>query len=457
MFDSEKKPARPVPAYGLPTLTMLVIASMVGVGVFTTSGFTLAAVGTPARVMLCWAIAGAIAMSGAVAYAQLARRMPESGGEYLYLSRNVHPVVGFLAGWVSLTAGFSGAIATAAVGFERYAMPDTIRPAWLPTDSVAILLVVLCAVAHGRHAVTGKQLQNGVVIVKLVTLFVFGAMVLLKLPTHSWHWQPSTVPEDDMWQSAVAIATSLVWISLSYAGFNAAIYVASESSEARRNVPRALLLGTGLVTLLYLMLNAVFVTSVPVSELAGQEAVAAIAAAAIGGDWLEMLMRVAVSLGLLSSVMGMIMTGPRVYSRMADDGVFPLMFAASRQGVPRSIFLQAGIAVGLILLQRILVATGLLSSSLLGLLMYLSTTLSVTSAVCVATLFLPQVRREAKPSKRADAAAAIYVLTTTLSIALLVQSHKVNGQSQGLWHLTGAVITFATGLIAWTVFQRRRA
>ena len=126
--ETTKKP------FGFASLTLLVIASMVGVGVFTTSGFTLAAVGSPSRTLLCWCIGGTIALAGAVSYGRLARLLPESGGEYLYLSRNVHPSAGFVAGWVSLTAGFSGAIATAAVAFEQYAVPESIRPAALPPD-----------------------------------------------------------------------------------------------------------------------------------------------------------------------------------------------------------------------------------------------------------------------------------------------------------------------------------
>jgi amino acid transporter len=436
-------------SYGMTTLTLLVIASMVGAGVFTTSGFTLGAVGSPFRVLVCWALGGAIAICGAIAYGRLAKLMPESGGEYLYLSTHVHPLVGFLAGWVSLTAGFSGAIATAAVAFERYALPESLRPDWLPPDAAAILLVVFCGLAHGWHPFTGKLLQNFVVTLKLLTLLVFGTLVVLKLGTHTWHLVPAEPPSEDLWQTTVSMATSLVWISLSYAGFNAAIYVASESRQAQRNVPSALLLGTVLVTVLYLALNAVFVTSVPMEDLIWQEPVAAIAAQAIGGNRLELLLRVAVSLGLLSSVLGMIMTGPRVYSKMADDGVFPRPFSASSGGVPRSIMLQTAIAVGLILLQQLLVATEVLSSSLLGLLTYLGTTLSLTSAACVATLFLPKVRRQSPSAWYVHPAAAVYVLATGASIVLLMLSHEVDGHSRGLWHLTGAAITFATGCVAW--------
>jgi amino acid transporter len=437
---------------------MLVVASMIGAGVFTTSGFTLSAVGSPLMVMVCWTIAGAIAMCGAVAYGQLARLMPQSGGEYLYLSRNVHPVAGFLAGWVSLTAGFSGAIATAAVAFEQYAVPDVIRPVWLPQDACAVIVVVLCGATHALRTLAGKRFQNGVVCVKLLALATFLGIVSLKLFSHPWQFAAAPERPETSWNMVTAIATSLVWISLSYAGFNAAIYVASESKLASRSVPRALVLGTAGVTALYLILNLIFVTATTPDQLVWQEAVAAIAAQAIGGDGLEWLIRMAVALGLLSSVSAMIMSGPRVYSKMADDGVFPKLFSATRGGIPRSVALQTGIAVSLIILQRILVDLEVLRSSLLGFLIFLGTTLSLSSAACIATLFLPSIRRQhaVRPTLFQHSANLIYVLATFGSVILLVCTHQnADGQSVGWWHLTGAAATLITGLIAWQFFGTR--
>lgn len=443
--------------YGLPSLTLLVIASMIGAGIFTTSGFTLGTVGSAQRVMLCWCVGGVIAICGAVAYGRLAQLVPQSGGEYLYLSRHVHPFAGFLAGWVSLTAGFSGAIATAAVAFERYAVPDSVKPTWLPDDMIAIAVVLVGGALHGIHSPFGKHFQNGVVCVKLCALAAFLGVVVFRLPDHSWFvFTDSPKPEGGL-PLVTAIATSVVWISLSYAGFNAAIYVASESAQARRVVPRALLSGTVGVTLLYLILNLIFVTSAPIAELAWQEDIAAIAAHSIGGTGLEGLVRIAVALGLLSSVLGMIMTGPRVYSRMADDGVFPSTFRASKNGIPRSIALQTGIAVGLILVQRILVETGWLSSSLLGMLIYLGTTLSLSSALCAATLFLPSViRADFQRPRWVNVATAVYVVATLTAILLLIVSHQEEGQPRGFLHLTGALLTLISGTTAWFCFVARK-
>ncbi|MCH2203254.1 MAG: amino acid permease [Fuerstiella sp.] len=440
--------------FDVVSLTLLVVASMIGVGIFTTSGYTLGAVASPAGVILCWVLGGIIALCGATAYGRLASLMPQSGGEYLYLSRTLHPLAGFLAGWISLTAGFSGAIATAAVAFEQYAMPDTLRPVGMPEDALAVTVVILFGLIHGLKPGFGKITQNVVVAVKIVALTTFLGIAASRIGIHDWHFSAVENSPTTIRQSATAIANSLVWISLSYAGFNAAIYVAGESREAARMVPRALLLGTAAVTVLYVLLNLVFVTATPTSAIVGQEPVAAIAANAIGGPNLERLIRIAVSLGLLSSISGMIMTGPRVYSQMASDNVFPTVFSIDRSGPRLAIGLQTGIAAGLILIQHFLVSTGLLESSLLGLFIYLGTTLSISSACCAATVFLPGVRKQLNSCSLAgDIACSVYVVATLVSVLVMALSHQVDGKSQGAWHLSGAVLTLVTGGIAWKVFR----
>lgn len=438
--------------FGLGSLTSLVIASMIGVGVFTTSGFTLGATGSFQNVMLCWALGGLIAVCGAIAYGQLATVMPESGGEYLFLARSLHPSAGFLAGWISLVAGFSGAIATTAVGFVPYALPDSIRPVWLPPEAVAITLIVAFGAAHSASVRWGARVQNAIVGLKLVALLCFLAVVTMKANSHDWHFHTATA--SGFTKSIGSIASSLVWISLSFAGFNAAIYVAGESKDAKKTVPRALVLGTVLVTALYLVLNFVFVASVPADEIVWQKPVAAIAARALGGWQLELLIRITVSLGLASSISGMIISGPRVYSKMADDCVFPLRFAGTDIGIRRSITLQCLIAIGLILLQKVLVAVGLQDDVLLGLFIYLGTTLSISSACCVATLFLPSVRSGLPVGSGWKLIpAVIYVIATLASVIIMAATHEIGDQTQAFHHLGGTIITFVTGYIAWLMFR----
>lgn len=439
--------------FGVWSLTFLVVASMIGTGVFTTSGFTLGAVGSVGNVMLCWVLGSVIAICGAVGYGQLASVMPQSGGEYLFLSRHVHPLAGFLGGWISLVAGFSGAVALSAVAFEQYAVPDSLRPVWLPADSVAIGLIVFFGVIHALHVRRGTWLQDAVVMIKLLALVAFLLIVGWHAPSHQWHLAPTDPPPSGT-DLVYAVATSLVWISLSFAGFNAAVYVAGESKQATRNVPRALLWGTGLVSILYLLLNFVFVAAAVPDDIRWQEPVAAIAARAIAGEHLELMIRVVVSLGLATSISGMVMSGPRVYARMADDGVFPSRFRPHEGRFSHSVTLQCVISVGLILIQRALVRAGFSDSSLLGLLKYLGTTLSLSSACCVLTLFLPAVSRRLPQRNILKSVMSLtYAVATIGSVVLMTVSHQENGQWRGLWHLSGVTVTLISGLVAWWMIR----
>lgn len=330
-------PDAPAPRrLGLASAVFLVVASMIGAGVFTSSGFALASLGTPGRVLAAWALGGVVAACGALSYGALARALPESGGEYTFLARTLHPAAGFVAGWISLWAGFTSPIALAALGLAAYLGAGRelgFDPRWIGSGVIA-----LAALLHGIRLSPGVVAQNVVVVAKLAGLVVFAGLGLAALPERA----PSAplVPFQ-----LGELAVSMVWISLAYSGWNAAVYLGGEVRDPERNLPRALLLGTLVVTLLYLVLNAVFLYSTEPAALAGQEPVGAIAAEALGGPRLAGFLTVLVVLALWTSVSSMVMAGPRVYARMAEDGVFPRCFAA-RGEVPRaSVLLQALLAI----------------------------------------------------------------------------------------------------------------
>ena len=302
--------------FGSGTLAALVVANMIGAGVFTTSGFTLADLGSSGRVLAAWVVGGAIAICGAIGYGALARRLTESGGEYLFLSRVLHPAAGFVAGWISLIAGFTGAIAFAAHAFESYVRP---ADSSLPPNLIAVAVIVVAAAVHAFRARAGAFGQNGVVAAKLLVLAGFVGFAVVKWAGDSPSW-PVCDPGPF---SLSAFAGSLVWISLSYSGFNAAIYVAGEARDPARVVPRAMLRAALGVTFVYLALNLVFVGFVPYEDVVGRPDVAFAAASSLLGDAGAQIVRAIVALSLLSSVSSMIMAGPRVFAKMADDGVFP--------------------------------------------------------------------------------------------------------------------------------------
>jgi APA family basic amino acid/polyamine antiporter len=238
-----------------------------------------------------------------------------------------------------------------------------------------------------------------------------------------------------------------MWISLSYLGFNAAVYVASEAANVRRNVPRSMWLGTLIVTVFYLLLNFVFVTAAPVGELMGKEDIASVAAQAVGGVFAERWIRVAVVLGTTTSVAGMIMTGPRVFSRMADDGLFLAAFRSGPRCVPRTVMLVTVISLVMVF-----------ASGLRGLTGYLSTLLTLSSAVTVATLLLPdrtgagESPVESGVSRKrnfATGAALLYCLGTT-GVAVLMAFHDPQD-------VLGAAVTLAIGTVVWFAGRVRKS
>jgi APA family basic amino acid/polyamine antiporter len=420
--------------FGVLTLASLVVANMVGAGIFTTSGFALADLGTPALVLWAWAAGAGIAVCGAVSYGMLARRIPGSGGEYLYLARIVHPVAGFMAGWVSLLAGFTGAIAFAATTMEAYLLPDAARPAWLPRDAVAIAAILASAAMHGIRADAGAVAQNLAVTLKLAVLLLFVALGAFALTDAG---EAGSTPAATEGFPVGAFAMSLVWISLSYSGFNAAVYLAGEARDADRTVPRALLLGTVAVSLLYLALNAVFVLLPPPPAVAGAADVAAVAARYLGGQDMALAARAVIALALFTSVSAMVMAGPRVYARMADDGLFPRRMAL-RGGVPRA-------AIGL---QAVLACVFVLASELQQLLSYLGFTLSLSAAATVAGLFLDHARQ-----RRPPVASAAYPWVPA-AFVLLSLGLAALAAGQNPAELVAAVVTLGAGALAYLAIRR---
>ncbi|MEM8781523.1 MAG: APC family permease [Planctomycetota bacterium] len=419
---------------GLPALTGLVVASMIGAGVFTTSGYALADLRHPGLVMLAWLIGAAVAGCGAVSYGLLARHLTENGGEYVMLARLVHPGVGFVAGWVSLLAGFTGATAFAAVAFEAYVLPDAARPSWLPANMLAVTLIVLCTLPHTRHTTRGARLQAGAIVAKVALLVVFLGWAAAR-PAR-WHFG-SLPPAEDPTPWALGLASAVMWVSLSFSGFNAAVYVAGEARNAGRMVPRAMALATGLVAVIYLLLNAVFVFGPPAEAVAGRPDVAAVAAQHFGGPWLAGLVRLTVGVALATSVSSLAMAGPRVYAAMAADGLFPRRFEMRGTPPTRAIALQAALSIVAVLL-----------GDLRGLLGYLGLTLSLSSMATVASLWRLRSVSATPPGRFPWwPLAPMFYLSTTLLLALLVAWQR---PSEAL----AATATLVSGAALFWVIRR---
>jgi APA family basic amino acid/polyamine antiporter len=417
---------------GLTSAAALVVANMVGAGVFTTSGFALADLGRPEPVLLAWVVGGLMALCGALSYGALARRIPESGGEYTFLSKTLHPFAGFLAGWVSLLAGFTAPIAAAALGLQAY-LADSLglagRPEWIGTTAILI-----AGLMHGLRLRAGVVLQNTAVGLKLA---VIGAFVLLGAMHSPSHADAAVLPTGDLGLGAFAV--TLVWISFAYSGWNAAVYVAGEVREPEHNLHRSLWLATGLVTLIYLALNAVFLYSAPAQALAGKAEVGAIAAEAIGGTGLRQAVSVLVALALFTSISSMVMAGPRVYARMAEDGLFPRWLGAAGEVPTAAVALQVGLAV--------LVAW---ASGLRELLGYIGFTLGISAAATVGGLFALRHREGPGrvPVPGYPWVPGLFILTTLAAAGFMAVREPLEA--------TLGLLTIASGIpVFW--WHRRRA
>lgn len=327
---------------GTLSLGALVSANMIGAGVFTTSGFALADLGSPTYVMLAWALGGVIAVLGALCYGALAARISESGGEYTFLLRTLHPSVGFMAGWVSIWAGFTGAIAFAAEAAQAYVTPWI--PEGVPPDLIGSVAIVLAGLLHTRGVHQGARVQNVVVIVKI-------AMLLVLIAIGASHLAIQPVAEEAQAPAAFSFGTfavTMMWVSLSYSGWNAAVYVAGEARDPERTLPRSMLFATLLVTGVYLALNGIFVHAAPLEVLAGQQDIAAVAATALGGHTLELFVRVVLAVALLTSISSLVMIGPRVIAQMAGDGFLPRRLAFKGEVPAAAIWTQVVLAVAIL-------------------------------------------------------------------------------------------------------------
>ena len=417
------------------TLVALVVGNAIGAGIYTTSGFSLADLGSREWVLLAWFVAGLNALMGAISYGMLVQRLTESGGEYLYLSRSIHPLAGFIAGWISLLAGFPGAIAFAALAFEAYARAALPSLVAIPLDLIAIIVTVAAGVIHIVRVKTGALTHEffvSIMMLLLAGVIIWAAFVFLTNPT-----LPVAEPVSLASFNLLAFANSLVWISLSYSGFNAASYVAGEVHHAKQRVPRGMIIGTLITMLLCVLINAIMLYGTSSDLLHGQAEVAAITAQAMGGIGGRRLIELLIAISLLTSITAMVLAGPRVYAKMTEDGALPKFFKARLGQPPRtSIMLQVVSALMLILI-----------ADLRDLLSYLGFTLSLCLALAVSSLFVRHWRLGEKPSSAWYPLAPIVFVVCTSLFAVL---SAVNEPKQFL----AAIPTLAMGVVAYLVSRR---
>lgn len=333
------------------TAFCVIVANMVGTGVFTSLGFQLFDLNTGFPLIMLWVLGGIAALCGAMSYAELGAALPRSGGEYNFLSRIYHPGLGFAAGWVSALIGFAAPVALAAMTFAAYSRaafaPDA--PQWADQALASALVAVLGFVHAGRRQ-AGGQLQIVFTLIKIVVIIAF----CVGAPALASTWQPvgfTPVGGDLTAMSSGAFAVSLIYVSYAYTGWNAATYVISELDSPQRNLPKVLVGGTVVVMILYVSLNAVFLLVAPMEDMVGKIEIGVIAARAAFGEFGAQSAGGVLALLLISTVSAMTIAGPRVLQMVGED-LPPLkaLGKTNEDGVPsRAIYLQTGIALTFIL------------------------------------------------------------------------------------------------------------
>jgi APA family basic amino acid/polyamine antiporter len=293
----------------------MVITSMIGVGVFTSVGFQLAGLPSGFVILMLWVVGGVVSLCGALCYAELVAMMPRSGGEYHILREAYHPMAGFLAGWVSITAGFAAPIAAVAMAFGKYT--EALGLTGLPHQFVAATLIIAVAAVHlGSLRLVGSFLTATTVLkVGLILAFLVGAW--MSKSGQEISFAPKT--GDATLLASSNFATSLVYVMFAYLGWNGAAYVASDVKNPQRNVPLAFGIGIISVMLLYIVLNAAFLRSTPWDQMSGELEAALISAKAIFGESGGRFMGGLIAFGIISTVAGFTWAGSRVNQRMGQD------------------------------------------------------------------------------------------------------------------------------------------
>ena len=381
-------PGRTKSKFRFTTVTAVVIANMVGTGVFTSLGFQLLQIRSGFALLALWAVGGIAALCGAMTYAELGAALPRSGGEYNFLDRIFHPAAGFVSAWVSATIGFAGPCALAAMTFAAYATSvfDNDSSHWL-RPALAAGLVIALGLAHASNHRTSGRTQVVFTVLKVVVIIVFCVTALAFVGEFQpIRFLPAAGDVGELFSAEFAVA--LIYVSYAYTGWNAATYLSSELEEPQRTLPVILFSGTLVVMLLYVALNYVFLSVAPVDAMRGEVEVGYIAARSAFGEMGGMLAGLILAALLISTVSAMTLAGPRVLQVVGEDYHALRFFArTNRDGIPAAaIYTQTALSLIFIL-----------TASFESILVFAGFTLALNSFVTVLSVFVLRWRRPELP------------------------------------------------------------
>jgi len=434
-------PPQLVRELGLFSATNLVVANMVGAGIFTTSGLLMGELGSPLVMLALWVAGGLLALAGALCYGELGAAMPDAGGEYLYLGRLFHPALGFLSGWISFLVGFSAPLAASALACSHYllsALPSVPAGVGWWQKLLAIVVVAAFTGAHVRGIHVGARVQNTLTagkVVLILALIVAGVASGRGDVDHLF--TGGAVAGVPGWKT---MGLALMWIMFAYSGWNSAGYVGSEIRDPQRNLPRSLLLGTGLVMLLYLALNLLFVYAIPARDMGGVVAIGSLAAERLFGDAVRALFSALIGFALLSSISALVILGPRVYYAMARDGYF---FRAVADVSPAT-----RVPAKSILLQSLIAAVLIMSGTFEQILTYMGFCLGIFPILAVLGVF--RLRRSGTPGYRMPGFPIVPVVFAGVSALVLILAFQERPVESSI-----ALLTVVTGVPFYLIFRAR--
>jgi len=417
----------------------VLVANMIGTGVFTALGFQALALHTGIALLMLWGVGGLVALCGALAYAELGTMFPHCGGEYVYLGRAWHPLAGFLGGWVSMTVGFAAPIALAGIAFGRYVSAIVT----LPPLVASLVVVAVVATVHLAGLHTAKRFQVLITSTQLVLIAAFIVAGLRFTPA-----VPVRLALDGAaWREIVSpsFAISLVYVSYAFTGWNAAGYIAGEIHAPQRTIPRALVAGTVLVTVLYVLLNWSFLRTVPLADLAGRVEVGALSAQAMFGRTGGVVMSATIATVLIATISAMVLGGSRVTQAVMADlppgrALGRALGRRATDGVPRNA----------ILAQLALIIALLLTNSFEQVMLYAGFTLNLMSLLTV--LGMLRLRLRAPDAPRPYRAWG-YPVTPLVYVALSVWTLGTLLRQRPLESISG-LGTLALGIAVWWWAQR---
>lgn len=443
-MQNHRPHSRPGDKFTYRTATAVIIANMVGTGVFTSLGFQLLEFDSGFLLVALWVAGGVAAFCGAMSYAELGAALPRSGGEYNFLSEIYHPAAGFVSGWISVTIGFAAPTALAAITFGAYAMPalSDAPPAW-GVKAFATALVAVLAVIHASNRRNSGGAQLLLTAAKIAVIAGFCAAAFIAGgPAEPVRFLPSA--EDGPFLASGAFAVALIYVSYAYTGWNAATYLSGEIENPQRELPRILMTGTLVVMALYVALNVVFLRAAPAEAMRGQIEIGFIAARHLFGEEAARATGLILALLLVSTVSAMTMAGPRVLHAIGED--FPTFSFLGRTNA-------AGVPARAILFQSALAILFILTSSFQSILIFAGFAIALNSFAAVLGLF---VLRRRRPDLARPYRVLAYPLTPLVYLALTgwtLTYVLLNKPAEGLF----ALGVIGAGFVFYGFARARRA